>query len=295
MTSMSPAEQTTASTARRRSAARAVAGRARRSARAIWERAQPFQLPRYARVTPTIGGDDPLNPFLPPTIQSLSVAATSPEARHAVLDTLRALTPSDFHMGQQIYLEWGEARYGQFWTVANLATTLWAAARLLQPKTYLEIGVQRGRSAAVVGAVSPDCAIYGFDLWIEDYAGTSNPGPDFVRGELARVGHRGGVTLVSGDSRRTLPKFLAAHPDLYFDLITVDGDKSVGGIASDFASSLPRLKVGGIVVFDDLAVKPVLRRIWNRVIREDRRYVEWECDNGTHGVAAAIRVRDGGG
>ena len=77
--------------------------------------------------------------------------------------------------------------------------------------------------------------------------------------------------------------------------ITVDGDKSVGGIASDFASALPRLKVGGIVVFDDLAVKPVLRRIWNRVIREDRRYVEWECDNGTHGVAAAIRVRDGGG
>ena len=292
MSTTSSAGDTTGSAPDPRSSARIIAGRATRGARAAWERVKPFPLPRYPRVTPTIGGDDPLNPFLPPTIQSLSAAATSPEARHAVLDTLRALTPSDFHMGQQIYLEWGEARYGEYWTVANLATTLWAAARLLRPTSYLEIGVQRGRSAAVVGMVSPACAIYGFDRWIEDYAGTSNPGPDFVHAELARVGHHGDVTLVSGDSRRTLPKFLAARRGLYFDLVTVDGDKSVSGIASDFAHALPRLKVGGIVVFDDLAVKPVLRRIWDRVIRDDRRYVEWECDNGTHGVAAAIRVRE---
>lgn len=273
-----------------RSRARAIAGGAVRVSRARWERVQPFPLPRYSSAAPTTDGDDPLHPHLPPTIQTLAAAAMSQEASDAVLGTLAALSPSDFHVGQQIYMEWGRQRYGAYWQLANLATVLWAAARLIHPKHYLEIGVQRGRSAAVVGAAEPDCAIYGFDRWIEDYAGTPNPGPDFVKSELRAAGHRGSLTLVSGDSRRTLPAFLAAHPDLYFDLVTIDGDKSVRGIASDFANSLARLKVGGIVVFDDLAVKPVLRRVWERVIRSDQRYVEWEFHSGTHGVAAAIRV-----
>ena len=72
--------------------------------------------------------------------------------------------------------------------------------------------------------------------------------------------------------------------------MSIDGDKSVRGIASDFANALPRLKLGGIVVFDDLAVKPVLRRVWDRVVRNNHRYVDWEFDSGTHGVAAAVRV-----
>lgn len=257
-----------------------------------WERTRPFPLPRYVPDTPRIGGTGPLDPFFPPTSQTLAAAATSAEATIAVATLLERLTPNELLAAEHFYLSWGQAKFGAHWRFANIVTMLWAAATLIKPRSYLEIGVQRGRSAAVVGSVCPDCDIYGFDLWIPEYAGVPNPGPDFVRSELSEIGHRGDVTLVSGDSRVTVPAFLREHPDLFFDLITIDGDKSVLGAASDFANTLPRLKVGGIVVFDDMPLKPILRRIWDRVICQDRRYVHWEFIDGGRGVAAAIRVYD---
>ena len=98
--------------------------------------------------------------------------------------------------------------------------------------------------------------------------------------------------MISGDSRKTVPAFLREHPDLYFDLITIDGDKSVAGVAADFASALPRLKVGGIVVSDDIPMFPRLERVWDRVIRRDSRYITWEFYDAGRGVVAAIRISD---
>lgn len=271
--------------------ARRIASSARRAAIDRWEAVQPFPRPKYQAGTPAIGGANAFDPFLPPTIQTLAAAAVSDEAARGALDAISKLTASDFHDVQRYYMEWGHDRYAPFWRLANLITMVWAAGTLLHPRAYLEIGVQRGRSAAVLASVAPECDIYGFDLWIEGYAGTDNPGPDFVRGELARVQHRGRLELTSGDSRATLPSFLASHPDLYFDIVTIDGDKSIAGIASDFAHSLPRLKVGGVVIFDDIPAKPVLRRVWDAMVIHDRRYAAWEYQSGDHGVAAAVRIR----
>lgn len=271
--------------------ARRIASQARRAALGGWEAVQPFPRPRYLASTPSIGGANAFDPFLPPTIQTFAEAATSEAAARGALEAIGKLTSSDFHDVQRYYMEWGHDRYAPYWRLANLITAVWAAGTLLHPRTYLEIGVQRGRSAAVLASVAPECDIYGFDLWIEGYAGTDNPGPDFVRGELARVQHRGKLELVSGNSRDTLPAYLASHHDLFFDIVTIDGDKSIPGIASDFAQSLPRLKVGGIVIFDDIPAKPVLRRVWDAMVTRDARYAPWEYQSGDHGVAAAVRVR----
>lgn len=271
--------------------ARRIASSARRAAIDRWEAVQPFARAKYPLHTPTIGGANAFDPFLPPTIQTLAAAAQSDAAASGALDAISKLTASDFHDVQRYYMEWGHDRYAPYWRLANLITMVWAAGTLLHPQAYLEIGVQRGRSAAVMASVAPDCDIYGFDLWIEGYAGTDNPGPDFVRGELARVKHRGQLELVSGNSRVTLPAFLAARPDLFFDIVTIDGDKSIAGIASDFANALPRLKVGGVVIFDDIPVKPSLRRVWDAMVARDARYAAWEYQSGDHGVAAAVRIR----
>lgn len=216
----------------------------------------------------------------------------SEDAAKFVVDVLGRMTPMKVFAGHQFFYRWAQEKFGKHWRHADLLTTLSAAAYFLRPRSYLEIGVCRGRSAAVVGAMSPQCAIYGFDLWIPDYGGAPNPGPDFVREQLRAVGHSGSFTLVSGDSRETVSPFLRQHPDLYFDLITIDGVKTVAGVGADFANVLPRLKVGGIVVTDDIPVLPVLRRVWDKVIGRDSRFESWEFAANGRGVAVAIRVSE---
>ena len=260
--------------------------------RVAWWKVRPFQLPKYSAGTPTVGRGGPLDFHLPPTAGTIGAAAMSEEAADGVAAVADKLTTDENLKAVRFRYAWARDKYGSHWRFADLPMTLWAASTLLQPTAYLEVGVWRGRSAAGVVTVAPDCAIYGFDMWIPGYAGSENLGPEFVKGELKSAGHTGKVVLVSGDSRKTLPAFLREHPDLYFDLVTIDGDKSISGAASDFAAALPRLKVGGIVVYDDMPSLPRLRRIWNKVIKGDTRYVDWEYRNAGFGVAAAVRVSE---
>ncbi len=258
-----------------------------------WQRVRPFPRPRYTTGTPKVGGTGPLDLHFPPNAQTLAAAAMSEDSIAFTREVLERLTPSKEHEASRLYYEWGLAKFGRHWRHADILTVLRAASTLIQPAAYLEIGVRRGRSAAIVGATCPGCALYGFDLWLPDYADAPNPGPEFVRGELRAAGHRGSVELVSGDSRRTVPSFLRAHPGLYFDLINVDGDHSVLGAATDLANTLPRLKVGGIVVLDDICSFPRLGRVWHKIIRQDSRFMSWEFTESRYGVAAAVRISDG--
>ncbi|MEE8385570.1 MAG: class I SAM-dependent methyltransferase [Dehalococcoidia bacterium] len=256
-----------------------------------WGSTRGFPLARYVPGTPRLTGGTH-DVFLPPNSATLGAAATSQQAAESVAAILSRLTQNDeVEHVRALYL-CAQDRFGPHWRSADILTALWGAATLIGPSSYLEIGVFRGRSASVVGATHPDCAIYGFDLWIEDYFAAPNTGPDFVRQELLAAGHRGSVTLTSGPSAETLPAFLRQHPDLYFDLITVDGDHSFLGAARDLANTLPRLKVGGIVVLDDICLAPDLKRLWESVIERDTRYVTWEFTDGGPGVAAAVRISD---
>jgi predicted O-methyltransferase YrrM len=271
---------------RRFPAARRVA----RGARRAWEQLRPLPRPRYVANTPNTAGVHVLEAFFPPTISTIAEAALSFEAVDFVIGLLRKLTPSDESEGQDLFYHWGRGKFGRHWRYADITTVLCAAAMAVRPKAYLEIGVRRGRSAAIVGAIARECAIYGFDLWLPDYAGAPNPGPDFVRSELRAAGHTGEVALISGDSAKTVPVLLREHPGLFFDLITVDGDHSVAGAARDLANVLPRLKIGGVIVFDDICSAPALLRVWDWFVKEDARYRSWEFAEAGAGIAAAIRV-----
>ena len=263
-----------------------------RRLRRAWDDLRPLPRPRFRSGTPAVSSGHPDVPFLPPSPATLAAAAMSKEAANFVVELCRKLTPSEHLAGQIAYYEWCRDKFGDYWRYADLPTALYAAAILLQPSSYLEIGVRMGRSSAVVGALRPDCAIYGFDLWIPDYAGIPNPGPEFAREELRRTGHKGEVTFTAGDSKRTVPAFLGKHPDLFFDLITVDGDHSVTGAAIDLANTLARLKVGGVLAFDDIARAPALQRVWRDLVQRDERFVTWEFTDSGFGIALAVRVLD---
>jgi predicted O-methyltransferase YrrM len=255
-------------------------------------------------VTPTTAGEIPyasrsvfdpaMRSFYDPVIlnpSTVATVATDPESVRRVLDIMNRLEPDDYLRYLSAYYERGLGLFGEAWRYADIATVLLATAQLLRPSNYLEIGVRRGRSMAMMAGVQPTCAMVGFDTWQLNYADMDNPGPVFVRSELAKVGHTGPLDLISGNSHETVPVYLADHPDLFFDVITVDGDHSETGAEQDLRHVLPRLNIGGIIVVDDTShpSHPYLGTVWHRQVASDPRYLSWEFTELGYGVAFAVR------
>ena len=217
--------------------------------------------------------------------------ATRTDVLDDVLSLLGRLEQDDYVDYVRGFVERGRAAAGDAWRYADITTVLAAATRLLRPQAYLEIGVRRGRSAAVVAAGAPGCSVVAVDLWNEGYAGMANPGPEHVRAQLEHIGHTGTLRFVSGDSHVELPRLFEAEPDLTFDLITVDGDHSTRGARRDLEDVLPRLRLGGALVFDDISHRahPALARVWHETVAARRRYATWTYDDVGYGVAVAIR------
>ena len=188
----------------------------------------------------------------------------------------------------------GHNRFEDAWGYVDIASLLYAVTELGRPENYLEIGVRRGRSSCMVVAANPATKIYGFDLWQDDYANNINPGPEFVRGELKRMGHVGEAEFFSGDSHKTIPKFLNENEGLSFDLITVDGDHSKNGAWIDLTNVVSSLRLGGVIVFDDIdnPYCPGLADVWKRFMKNYSFLTGRILTNPLGlGVAFAIRVR----
>jgi predicted O-methyltransferase YrrM len=217
--------------------------------------------------------------------------ATDFRTKKQVLDLLHRLSSDDYLEYLKQYYEAGLEKFAESWDYADLLTFLHAATRLVKPRAYLEIGVRRGRSMAIVAASEPGCELYGFDMWVQNYAGMPNPGPDFVGEEMSRLGHRGKLQMVSGDSHVTVPAFLKANPDLYFDLINVDGDHSEDGARADLETVLPRLSLGGVILLDDITHPQhlYLEKVWDSLFANNPHFTSFKYRDLGYGVAMAVR------
>jgi predicted O-methyltransferase YrrM len=209
------------------------------------------------------------------------------------LNVLEILSPDAYLDFVRNFYKAGLANIGPTWVYADINTVLMGLARRLAVQNYLEIGVRRGRSMAMVASQVPDCRIVGFDMWVDDYAGMENPGPAHVRSELQRVGYSGSLEFIDGDSKDTVPAYFAAHPNEYFDLITVDGDHSTKGARRDLENVIPRLKIGGALVFDDISNQshPTLASVWKSEVEDDSRFASYSFAEVGFGVGFAIRRR----
>lgn len=225
------------------------------------------------------------------TAKALATSATSQETLERVLAILEKLEPDDFLQQLIPFLKAGSERYGKDWQYADILSVLLAATSLVKPRRYLEIGVRRGRSMAMVASQAIECEIYGFDRWTPNYAGMPNPGGDFVRQEMKKFGYRGKLEFVEGNSHETLPRFFKANPSIAFDLITVDGDHSDSGATQDILDVLPHLSTGGVIVFDDVChpKHPYLIDVWRRTVSTNPAFSSWEYTDATWGVAFGIR------
>jgi predicted O-methyltransferase YrrM len=232
----------------------------------------------------------PFGLLTPGTIYSHACMA---ETRQSLIDALRKTELDDIDRWRLDLMERGLARLGDRWDFADNVTIAHAFAQLAAPKRVLEIGVRRGFCTAAVAAAAPDAELHLIDMWMADYSGLANPGPDLVRRQLAACGHRGPLHIDSGDSHVVLPALFAAQPDLSFDLILVDGDHTAGGAALDLTHIAPAVAAGGLIVFDDLVHPgyPHLLPVWRQFIERiglQARSFEY-LDHG-RGVGFAIRI-----
>jgi len=236
----------------------------------------------------------PGNQWYAPAVAGASTfaaAAVEPATIRRALAVLERLTPDAYAEYVAAFYRAGLERHGQRWRYADINTALLALAIGLQPKSYLEIGVRRGRSLAMVASVCPGCDIVGCDMFIKGYSGMENPGAELVRSELRRMAFVGNLELVIGDSHKVLPAFFRAHPDRYFDLITVDGDHSEAGARADLETVVSRLKVGGALVFDDVSnpAHPELATVWNEFLARHSKFSAFTFTEIGYGVGLAIR------
>ncbi|MHB1947719.1 MAG: class I SAM-dependent methyltransferase [Gammaproteobacteria bacterium] len=223
--------------------------------------------------------------------QTLQKLGKKAETLNEVLATLKRLESDDYLRYVTAYYENGIKKFGDNWGYCDLLTLLRATASITKPKNYLEIGVRRGRSLAVVASAYPDVNIYGFDLWMQNYAGMENPGPEFVHTEIKKLNHTGQLTLISGDSKQTVPEFLKTNPDLYFDLITVDGDHSEEGARCDLENVIPHLKMGGVILLDDIShpQHEYLETLWDELIGNNKQFVAQKYSELGYGIACGVR------
>lgn len=207
------------------------------------------------------------------------------------LEILSKLSPDKYLEFIIEFYNQGLERHGEEWVYADINTVLLGLSSKLNLSSYLEIGVRRGRSMAMVASQSPTCYIAGFDMWIENYAGMPNPGEQLVRDELLKVGHKGKVEFFEGDSKKTIPEFFEKNPEIYFDMITVDGDHSLEGARIDLLNVIPRLKVGGILVFDDISNHSFyyLNNLWNELVGTNSQFASYSFTEVGFGIAFAIK------
>lgn len=191
----------------------------------------------------------------------------------------------------------GVARFGEAWKYVDLWSMLYAYGRLAAPKRYLEIGTRKGHSLASMlmgcrdaGVTLP--TVVSCDMWVQSYAGTANPGPTFVAEQMKKLGFDAKIEFLSGSSHELLPPYLRS-PDATFDLITVDGDHSRDGARADLSDVVGSLRLGGMLVFDDIhhPQHTYLGEVWREAMRNRQGFEFYENRRNNTGIAAAIRYR----
>ena len=216
---------------------------------------------------------------------------TSADTIEGVISVLKLLEPDEYIKFNLGFLRKGLSQFGNDWHCGDITTALYSISNKINVKNYLEIGVRRGRSMAMVAKLNPEVNITGFDMWIENYVGINNPGPDFVKKQLKKIGHKGTIELINGNSRKTVPNYFLKNPKTFFDLITVDGDHTKRGAKADLNNVIPRLKVGGFLVFDDI-VNPwhtQLNKLWKNKIEKNKRFLTYSFRETGYGVGVAIK------
>jgi predicted O-methyltransferase YrrM len=124
-----------------------------------------------------------------------------------------------------------------------------------KPINYLEIGAFYGANAISVSktyAAHPKSNLYCVDPWedYDDYPEYKNKQQTIYQSFLNNVeksGAKDRIFVRRGYSHNEIPRF----EDNFFDIIYIDGNHEPEYVLEDAVLSFRKLKVGGIMIFDD--------------------------------------------
>ena len=137
-------------------------------------------------------------------------------------------------------------------------------ARQPQVKLIGEIGFNAGLSSYSFLEANPFAKVYSFDLGEYDYVKVAKKHIDEA--------FPGRHTLIIGDSLVTVPEFRTKNPNIYFDLIFVDGGHAYNIAKSDLLNMKTMSNSDTMLVTDDLTPwKPWGEgptRAWTEAIHE---------------------------
>jgi predicted O-methyltransferase YrrM len=154
-----------------------------------------------------------------------------------------------------------------------------ALANLMNPQSYLEIGVRDGDSLKVIVEHGSVERLVLCDTWGGEYGGTDKGSHEHI---LPIVTDVPSVEFLDGDSKELIPQL-----DEMFDIITVDGDHSLLGCLTDMENSWRLLAPGGAMVIDDMChpKHTYLEALILAFVTEKGAEVNmWDKEHG-HGVA----------
>lgn len=133
----------------------------------------------------------------------------------------------------------------------NYQLFLFELIRDLRPDNILEIGFNAGHSACCFLNAAPGASLVTFDICRH---GTEWPAYE----ELDKYFD---INLIEGDSIEEVPKYLANSPEVYFDLIFIDGNHSGEHPYYDIKNTIDRLNKDGIFIIDDMGTLDVRRAV----------------------------------
>lgn len=129
--------------------------------------------------------------------------------------------------------------------------------RQTRPAIVAEIGTWNGGRALEMAQAAPGLKYYGFDLFecASDAtdAEEKNVKPHHRMDSVLDMLLKQGVdaTLIQGNTRETLPQFIAYNPHIKADIVYIDGGHAVETIRSDYEHAKQMLAPGGAIIFDD--------------------------------------------
>ena len=114
---------------------------------------------------------------------------------------------------------------------------------LFQPKSFLEIGFNAGHSSAIVLSIVPIETYVAFDLGLHKYV---KPNYNMLRKKFPKTD----MTLILGDSTKTVPQFLLNTSEKY-DFIHIDGGHRQDIAYQDIVNCKSLAHENTILIMDD--------------------------------------------